>query len=64
MPHRRRGRRDRRRAIVIAGQVIEDGWSVLIGLVLSSFSCSPRSRSPDPALVAAAAAAIGLIAFS
>jgi len=62
--HRRRGRRDRRRAIVIAGQVIEDGWSVLIGLVLSSFSCSPRSRSPDPALVAAAAAAIGLIAFS
>ncbi|HLM50838.1 MAG TPA: hypothetical protein VK279_09850 [Solirubrobacteraceae bacterium] len=49
MPHRRRGRRDRRRAIVIAGQVIEDGWSVLIGLVALLVLLQPKIKITGPA---------------
>ena len=50
-------------AIVIAGQVIEDGWSVLIGLVALAALLQPKIKITEPVLVAAAAA-IGLIAFS
>src|SRR5215208_6535660 len=42
-------------AIVIAGQVIEDGWSVLIGLVALAALLQPKIKITEPVLVAAAA---------
>jgi len=50
-------------AIVIAGQVIEDRWSVLIGLIALAALLQSKVKVPEPALVATAAL-LGLIAFS
>ena len=50
-------------AIVIAGQVIQDGWSVLIGLIALAALLQPKVKITEPALVAAAAV-VGLTAFS
>lgn len=50
-------------AIVIAGQVITDGWSVLIALVALGALLQRRVKVSEPALVAAAAL-LGLIAFA
>jgi len=49
-------------AIVIAGQVIEDRRSVLIGLIALAALLQPKVKVPEPAVVAAAAL-VGLIAF-
>ena len=49
-------------AIVIAGQVIDSTWSVVIALAALAILLQPWRRVPEPALVAAAAL-IGLIAF-
>ncbi len=50
-------------AIVIGGQVLEDGWSVVLAVTALAVLLQPRVRVPEPALVAAAAL-LGLIAFS
>lgn len=50
-------------AIVIADQVIEDNWSILIALVALGALLQKKTKVPEPALVAVAAA-VGLLAFS
>jgi chromate transporter len=50
-------------AIVIAGQVIDNAWSVVIGLAALAILLQPKVKVPEPALVAVAAL-VGLIAFS
>lgn len=50
-------------AIVIADQVIEDNWSILITIVALGALLQKKIKVPEPALVAAAAA-LGLVAFS
>jgi chromate transporter len=50
-------------AIVIAQQVIEDEWSVLIALAALTALLQRRVKISEPALVAAAAL-VGLVAFS
>lgn len=50
-------------AIVIAEQVIEDGWSVAISLAAFALLIQRRAKVPEPALVGLAAL-IGVIAFS
>lgn len=50
-------------AIVIAGQVIEDGWSVAIALVALGVLLQPKVKVPEPALVGVAAV-VGLVAFA
>ena len=50
-------------AIVIAEQVIEDGWSVAISLAAFALLIQRRSKVPEPALVGLAAL-IGVVAFS
>jgi chromate transporter len=50
-------------AIVIAGQVIEDGRSVAIAVAALAVLLQPKAKVPEPAVVAAAAL-IGLIAFA
>ncbi len=50
-------------AIVIADQVIEDNWSILITIVALGALLQKKTKVPEPALVAAAAA-LGLVAFS
>jgi chromate transporter len=50
-------------AIVIAGQVVEDGWSVAIALAALAILLQRRVRVPEPALVALAAL-VGLVGFS
>jgi chromate transporter len=49
-------------AIVIAGQVIEDGWSVAIALAALVLLLQRRVKVSEPALVALAAL-VGLVAF-
>lgn len=49
-------------AIVIADQVIEDNWSILIAVVALGALLQMRVKMSEPALVAAAAA-LGLVAF-
>ena len=49
-------------AIVIAQQVIEDEWSVLIALAALAVLLQKRVKVSEPALVAAAAV-VGLVAF-
>jgi chromate transporter len=50
-------------AIVIAGQVIENAWSVLIALTALAALLQTRRKISEPALVAIAAL-VGLIAFA
>ena len=50
-------------AIVIAGQVIEDGWSVAIAIAALGILLQPKVKVPEPALVAVAAL-VGLLAFA
>jgi chromate transporter len=47
----------------IAGQVIEDAWSVVIGVVALGLLVQRRAKVPEPALVGAAALT-GLLAFA
>jgi chromate transporter len=49
-------------AIVIAGDVIDSGWSIVIGLLALAALLQSKVRVKEPALVAAAAI-VGLIAF-
>jgi chromate transporter len=49
-------------AIVIGEQVIDNGWSVVIGLVALGLLLQPRFKVPETALVGAAAL-VGVIAF-
>ena len=49
-------------AIVIAGDVIADGWSVVIALAALAALLQPKVKVREPALVAVAAV-VGLIAF-
>jgi chromate transporter len=48
--------------IVIAGDVIDSGWSVVIALVALGVLLQKKLRVPEPALVAAAAL-VGVVAF-
>jgi chromate transporter len=50
-------------AIVIAGDVIDSSWSVVIGVVGLGLLLQRKMKVPEPALVAAAAL-VGLVAFS
>ncbi len=50
-------------AIVIAGQVIEDHWSVVIGLIALGVLIQRKVKVAEPVVVTAAAL-VGLIAFS
>jgi chromate transporter len=50
-------------AVVIGGDVIENGWSVAIALVGLALLLQPKLKVPEPALVAGAAV-VGLLAFS
>jgi chromate transporter len=50
-------------AVVIAGQVIEDRWSIAIAVAALALLLQRRSKVPEPALVALAAL-VGLAAFS
>src|SRR5829696_158831 len=50
-------------AIVIGGDVIESGWSVVIAVVALATLLQPWKKVPEPALVAGAAL-LGLLAFS
>lgn len=49
-------------SIVIAGDVIDSGWSVLIALLALAALLQTKAKVPEPALVAVAAV-VGLVAF-
>jgi chromate transporter len=50
-------------AIVIAGDIIDSAWSIVIALAALALLLQRRRKLPEPALVLAAAV-VGLIAFS
>lgn len=50
-------------AIVIAGDVIDSSWSVIIGVAALALLLQKKRKIPEPALVGAAAL-VGLVAFS
>ena len=50
-------------AIVIAGDIIDSGWSIVIGVTALALLLQRKVKVPEPALVAAAAL-VGLVAFS